>query len=160
MLDAAVADPLTSIPQPIWWVVKLRLRRLEVERQIIVCASRAKSLGAGQFPSQWRGGEEGRAIWDGGSGGSCRHNVVIGVNRWEARRYCKVWLLLLRLRLFLFTAIVLGEGRRKGVKDGKQKEQKTREKNGKSGNIDFCQYAYLNKDCVMQKNPQQFSNMT
>lgn len=111
VLDAAVADPLASVPQPIWRVVELRLRRLEVERQIIVCASGAKGLGACQFSSQWRGGEEGRAIWDGGSGGCCRHNVVIGVNRREARRYCKVWLLLLRLRLFLLTAIILGWGR-------------------------------------------------
>lgn len=107
LLDAAVTDAVTSVPQPIWLVVELRLRRLEVERQLIVCAGWTEGLRARQFPGQWRGGEEGGAIWDGGGGGRCRHNVVIGVNRREAGRNGKVWLLLLRLRLFLFTAIVL-----------------------------------------------------
>ncbi|TNN70723.1 hypothetical protein EYF80_019006 [Liparis tanakae] len=65
LLDAAVADPVASVPQPIWLVVDLRLRRrLEVERQLIR-----------------RGGEEGGAIGDGGRRGRRRHNVVIGVNR-------------------------------------------------------------------------------
>ena len=110
LLDTAIADPVTSVPQPIWLMVELRLRRLEVERQLIVCTRWTEGLWACQFSSQWRGGEKSRAIWDGGGGGCCRHNVVVGVNWRETGCYCEVWLLLLRLRLFLLTAVILVVG--------------------------------------------------
>lgn len=89
--------------------MELRLRWLEVERHLIVCTGWAEGLRSCQFPGHWRGGKKGRAIWDGGGGGCSRHNVVIGVNRREVRCNGKVWLLLLRLRLFLLAAIILIE---------------------------------------------------
>lgn len=108
-------------------MVDLRLRRLEVERQLIVRAGRTEGLGARQFPGQRRGGEKGGAIWDGGGGGRRRHNVVIGVDRRQAGRDGKVRLLLLRLRLFLLAAIILVRegGRILGYRTDKDRKLKS-----------------------------------
>lgn len=106
----------------------LRLRRLEVERQLIVRAGRTEGLGARQFPGQRRGGEKGGAICDGGGGGRRRHNVVIGVDRRQAGRDGKIRLLLLRLRLFLLAAIILVEeegGRLLGCRTDKDRKLKS-----------------------------------
>lgn len=70
-------------------------------------ARRTEGLRACQFPCQGRSGEKGGAIWDGGSGGRSRHNVVVGMDGREAGRDGEVRLLLLRLRLFFLTAIIL-----------------------------------------------------
>lgn len=110
LLDAAVVDPLAAVPQAIGLMVEWRLgrrRRLEVERRLIVRARRTEGLRARQFPCQGGSGEKGGAIWDGGSGGRSRHNVVVGMDGREAGRDGKVRLLLLRLRLFFLTAIIL-----------------------------------------------------
>lgn len=111
LLDAAVVDPLATVPQAIGLVVERRLGRrgrLEVERRLIMRARRTEGLRARQFPCQGGSGEEGGAIWDGGGGGRSRHNVVVGMDGREAGRDGEVRLLLLRLRLFLLTAIILG----------------------------------------------------
>lgn len=110
LLDAAVVDPLAAVPQAIGLMVERRLwrrRRLEVERRLIVRARRTEGLRARQFPCQGGSGEKGGAIWDGGSGGRSRHNVVVGMDGREAGRDGEVRLLLLRLRLFFLTAIIL-----------------------------------------------------
>lgn len=108
LLDAAV-DPLAAVPQAIGLMVERRLgrgRRLEVERRLVVRARRTEGLRACQFPGQGGSGEKGGAIWDGG-GGRGRHNVVVGMDGREAGRDGEVRLLLLRLRLFFLTAIIL-----------------------------------------------------
>lgn len=110
LLDAAVVDALAAVPQAIGLMVERRLGRrgrLEVERRLIVRARRTEGLRAGQFSCQGRGGEKGGAIWDGGGGGRSRHNVVVGMDGREAGRDGEVRLLLLRLRLFFLTAIIL-----------------------------------------------------
>lgn len=109
LLDAAV-DPLATVSQAIGLMVERQLGRrgrLEVERRLIVRARRAEGLRAGQFPRQGRSGEQGGAIRDGGGGSRGRHNVVVGMDGREAGRDGEVRLLLLRLRLFLLTAIIL-----------------------------------------------------
>lgn len=100
LLDAAVVDPLATIPQAIGLVVERRLGRrgwLEVERRLIMCARRTEGLRACQFSCQGGSGEKGGAIWDGGGGGRSRHNVVVGMDGREAGCDGEVRLLLLRL---------------------------------------------------------------
>lgn len=102
--------------------------RLEVERHLIVRTGWTEGLRTRQFPGQRRGGEKGGAIGDGGGGGRGRHNVVIGVDRRKAGRNGEVWLLLLRLGLFLLAAIILVEGgrdmeetnERRGIEEGRE----------------------------------------
>lgn len=112
LLDAAV-DPLATVPQAIGLMVERRLGsggRLEVERRLVVRARRTEGLRACQFSGQGGSGEKGGAIRDGGGGGGGgrgRHNVVVGMDGREAGRDGEVRLLLLRLRLFFLTAIIL-----------------------------------------------------
>lgn len=121
LLDAAVANTFSTIPQSFWLVVDLlRRRRLKVERQIIVRARWTEGLRACQFSSQRRGGENGGAIGHGGGGSRRRHNVVVRVNRWDAGRDSKVRLLLLRLWLLLLTAIILERGKKRRLKRGRE----------------------------------------
>lgn len=120
LLDAAVVDPLAAVPQAVGLVVQQLRRlggrgRLEVERGLVVRARRAEGLRAGQFPRQGRGGEKGGAIGDGGGGSRRRHNVVVGVDGREAGGDGEVRLLLLRLRLFFLTAVILVEEKKTAV---------------------------------------------
>lgn len=85
-MHAAVANAFAAIPQT--------LRLLQVKRQLVMRAGWAVGLRACQFSRLWWG-EEGGPIEGGCHGDGRRQDVVVGVDRRQARRNREVRLLLL-----------------------------------------------------------------
>lgn len=109
LLDAAEAQTLAAIPQAV--------RLLQVEGHVVMSAGRAEGLRAGQLACRRRGREQGRPIRGGRRGDGRSQDVVVGVYGWQTRCHGEIWLLLLRLRLLLLTAIILQHNKSKGIQD-------------------------------------------